>query len=151
MGQTVLRAIQNHLERCGCVPTVFNFQNTVGRTSSTLHKELRVSGINTWESGLVQEVEKGTEDYKIQAHFKIFCYNNSLYVELMWLIERLCCNLLIINILWWTDFTISFMLWTLSHRSKIEMKQISAKYSHWNINEILIYCFKSTPFINVCI
>lgn len=90
-------------------------------------------------------------DYKIQSHFKIFCYNNSLYVELMWLIERLCCNLLIINILWWTDFTISFMLWTPSHRSKIEMKQISTKYSHWNINEILIYYFKNTSFINACI
>lgn len=46
-----------------------------------------------------REKEK-TEDYKIQSHFKIFCYNNSLYVELMWLIERLCCNLVIINILW---------------------------------------------------
>ena len=59
MGQIELRTIQNYLERWGCVPTVFNFQNTVGRMSSTLHKELRVSGINTWESGLVQEVEKG--------------------------------------------------------------------------------------------
>lgn len=46
------------------------------------------------------EEKKETEDYKIQSHFKIFCYNNSLYVELMWLIERLCCNLVIINILW---------------------------------------------------
>lgn len=41
------------------MPTVFNFQDTVGGTSSTLHKELRVSGINTWESGFVQEVGKG--------------------------------------------------------------------------------------------
>lgn len=61
----------------------------------------------------------------------------------MWLIERLCCNLVIINILWWADFTISFVLWTLSHRSETEMKQISTKYSRWNINEILIYSFKT--------
>lgn len=61
----------------------------------------------------------------------------------MWLIERLCCNLVIINILWWADFTISFVLWTLSHRSEIEMRQISTNYSCWNINEILIYSFKT--------
>lgn len=61
----------------------------------------------------------------------------------MWLIERLCCNLVIINILWWADFTISFVLWTLSHRSEIEMRQISTNYSRWNINEILIYSFKT--------
>lgn len=52
-GQTELCTNQNHLERWrGVVHTVFNFENTVSRMSSTLHKELRVSGINTWESEL---------------------------------------------------------------------------------------------------
>lgn len=52
MGQTELCRIQKHLERWGR-HTVFNFQNTVSRISLTQQKELRVSGVNTWESGLV--------------------------------------------------------------------------------------------------
>lgn len=68
----------------------------------------------------------------------------------MWLIERLCRSLLIINILWWTDFTIASILRTPSHRSKTEMKQRSAKQACSNINEVLIYCFKNTSFIIVC-
>lgn len=68
-----------------------NELNTIQRAQSFRNKHMGIR--------VGAREKKEMEDYKIQSHFKIFCYNNSLYVELMWLIERLCCNLLIINIL----------------------------------------------------
>ena len=62
-----------------CTP-VFNFQNKVSRMSSTLYKELRAFGINTWESGLVQERKRKWKITKF-SHISKF---SATIIHFMW-------------------------------------------------------------------